>query len=83
MELSKFNFQVTKSIIIITVLCIIPSGLTTVLDVAFLICLPPTIHFISAGGFDGAVAHCNGTGSPTLASDGPDIETCVGATEII
>lgn len=61
----------------------IPSGLTTVLDVAFLICLPPTIHFISAGGFDGAVAHCNGTGSPTLASDGPDIETCVGATEII
>lgn len=47
---------------------------------AFRTCRPLTIHFISAGGFDGAVVHCSGTGSPTLASEGPDIDTCVGAT---
>lgn len=58
----------------------LPSGETTVLDVAFRTCRPLTIHFISAGGFDGAVVHCSGTGSPTLASEGPDIDTCVGAT---
>lgn len=58
----------------------IPSGDTTVLDVAFLACRPEIIHFISAGGLDGAVVHCNGTGSPTLASDGPEMETCNGAT---
>lgn len=53
----------------------LPSGETTVLDVAFRTCRPLTIHFISAGGFDGAVVHCSGTGSPTLASEGPDIDT--------
>lgn len=53
----------------------IPSGLTTVLDVVFLKCLPPTIHFISAGGFDGAVVQVNETTSPTLASDNPEIDT--------
>lgn len=61
---------------------IIPSGETTVLDVEFRICRELTVHLISAGGFDGAVVHVNGTESPTLASDGPDMETCAGATEI-
>lgn len=59
-----------------------PSELTTVLEDAFLISCPPTIHLISARGFDGAVLHCNGTISPTLASEGPEIVTCVGATKI-
>lgn len=36
---------------------ILPSGETDVLDVAFRTCRPLTIHFISAGGFDGAVVH--------------------------
>lgn len=58
----------------------VPSGETTVFDVAFRICRPLTIHFISAGGFDGAVVHCSGTMSPTLASVAPVIETWVGAT---
>lgn len=53
----------------------VPSGEATVFDVAFRICRPLTIHFISAGGFDGAVVHCNGTMSPTLASVAPVIET--------
>lgn len=59
---------------------ILPSGETDVLDVAFRTCRPLTIHFISAGGLDGAVVHWSGTESPTFASDGPDIDTCVGAT---
>lgn len=59
----------------------VPSGETTVLDVAFRICRPLTIHFISAGGFEGAVVHCSGTMSPTLASVAPVIETWVGATD--
>lgn len=58
----------------------IPSGETTVFEVAFRICFPATIHFISAGGFDGAVAHCSGTTSPTRASVAPVIVTWVGAT---
>lgn len=53
----------------------IPSGETTVFEVAFRICFPATIHFISAGGFDGAVAHCSGTTSPTRASVAPVIVT--------
>lgn len=57
-----------------------PSGLTVVRDVALRICRPPTIHLISAGGFDAAVVHVSGTISPTRASVDPDIETCVGAT---
>lgn len=57
-----------------------PSGETTVLEVAFLTCLPATIHFISAGGFELAVVHVRGTGSPTLASVGPDIVTWDGET---
>lgn len=60
----------------------LPSGETTVFDVEFRICRELTDHFISAGGFDGAVAHVSGTVSPIRASDGPDIETWVGATEI-
>lgn len=59
---------------------ILPSGETDVLDVALRTCRPLTIHFISAGGLEGAVVHWSGTRSPTLASDGPDIDTCVGAT---
>lgn len=60
----------------------IPSGETTVFEVAFRICFAATIHFISAGGFDGAVAHCSGTTSPTRASVAPVIVTWVGATVI-
>lgn len=58
----------------------IPSGETTVFEVAFRICFPATIHFISAGGFDGAVVHCSATTSPTRASVAPVIVTWVGAT---
>lgn len=58
-----------------------PSGETTILDVAFLTCLPATIHFISAAGLLFAVVQVNGTGSPTLASVGPDIVTCAGETK--
>lgn len=58
-----------------------PSGETTVLAVALRICLPETIHFISAGGLLLAVVHVNGTGSPTLASVGPEIVTCAGETK--
>jgi hypothetical protein len=57
-----------------------PSGETTVLEVAFLTCLPATIHLISAGGFEFAVVQVKGTGSPTLASVGPDMVTCAGET---
>lgn len=60
-----------------------PSGETTVLEVAFLTCLPVTIHLISAGGFEFAVVHVKGTGSPTLASVGPEMVTCEGETEKI
>lgn len=60
-----------------------PSGDTTVLEVAFLICLPATIHLISAGGLLFAVVHVSGTGSPTRASVGPNIVTCAGETKII
>lgn len=59
-----------------------PSGDTTALDVVFRICLPATIHFISAGGLLFAVVHVNGTGSPTLASVGPEIVTWAGETKI-
>lgn len=59
----------------------LPSGLTTVRDVALRIWRPPTVHLISAGGFDGAVVHVSGTTSPTRASLLPDMETCVGATK--
>lgn len=52
-----------------------PSGETIVLDVEFRYCLPATIHLISAGGFEFDVVHVNGTGSPTLASVGPEIVT--------
>lgn len=52
-----------------------PSGETTVLDVAFLTCLPPTIHLISAGGLELGVVQVKGTGSPTLASVGPEMVT--------
>lgn len=58
-----------------------PSGETTVLEVAFLTCLPATIHLISAGGLLLAVVHVKGTGSPTLASVGPEIVTCDGETD--
>lgn len=57
-----------------------PSGDTTVLEVALRTCLPATIHFISAGGLLFAVVHVSGTGSPTLASVGPEIVTCDGET---
>lgn len=40
-----------------------------------------TIHLISAGGLEFAVVQVRGTGSPTLASVGPDIVTCEGETE--
>lgn len=60
----------------------LPSELTAVYDVAFLICFPLTIHLISAGGLEGAVEHCSWTTSFTRASDGPDMVTCVGATVI-
>lgn len=49
---------------------------------ASLWCFPNTSHLISAAGFEGAVLHVRGTGSPTLASEGPEIVTCDGATEI-
>lgn len=52
-----------------------PSGETTVLEVALRTCRPATIHLISAGGLLFAVVHVNGTGSPTLASVGPEIVT--------
>lgn len=58
-----------------------PSGETTVREVAFLTCRPATIHLISAGGFELAVVQVRGTGSPTLASVGPDIVTWAGETE--
>lgn len=57
-----------------------PSGDTTVLEVAFLTCLPATIHLISAGGLEFAVVQVRGTGSPTRASVGPDMVTCAGET---
>lgn len=34
-----------------------------------------TIHLISAGGLEFAVEQVKGTGSPTRASVGPDIDT--------
>lgn len=58
-----------------------PSGDTIGLEVAFLTCLPATIHLISAGGLLLAVVHVRGTGSPTLASVGPEIVTWAGETE--
>jgi len=58
----------------------LPSGLTIVFEVALRTCRPPTIHLISAGGFDGAVVHVSGTISPTRASVGPITVTWVGAT---
>lgn len=58
-----------------------PSGDTTVLAVALRTCLPATIHFISAGGLLFAVVQVKGTGSPILASVGPEIVTCDGETE--
>lgn len=60
-----------------------PSGDTTVLEVAFLTCLPDTIHLISAGGLLLAVVHVIGTGSPTLASVGPEMDTWAGETNAI
>lgn len=68
--------------LLLHVLISIPSGEMTVFEVTFRICFPPTIHLISAGGFDGAVVHCSGTISPTRASEAPCIVTCVGATKI-
>lgn len=35
---------------------------------------------MSAAGFDGAVLQVRGTGSPTLASEGPEMVTWEGAT---
>lgn len=58
-----------------------PSGEATVLEVAFLICLPATIHFISAGGFEFAVVQVKVTRSPTLASVLPDMVTRAGETK--
>lgn len=57
-----------------------PSGDTIVLAVAFLTCLPATIHLISAGGLELEVVQVRGTGSPTLASVGPEIVTWAGGT---
>ena len=57
-----------------------PSGDITVLLLASLWCFPSTSHLISAAGFEGAVLQLSGTGSPTRASDGPDITTWDGAT---
>lgn len=58
----------------------LPSGLTIVLELALRICRPPSIHLISAMGFEGAVEQVKTTTSPTLASVGPEMVTCVGAT---
>lgn len=59
-----------------------PSGLTIVREVTFFSVLSPTIHQISARGFDGAVVHVIGTGSPTRASEGPETTTWAGETEM-
>lgn len=58
-----------------------PSGDTIVFEVAFLTCLPVTIHLISAGGFELPVLQVKGTTSPTLASVGPVIVTREGETK--
>lgn len=60
----------------------LPSGETTVFDVAFRTERPLTVHFTSAGGFDGSVTHCSGTVSPTRASVAPLMVTCAGATSV-
>lgn len=60
----------------------LPSGETTVFDVVFRTGRPLTVHFTSAGGFDGSVTHCNGTVSPTRASVAPLMVTCAGATSV-
>lgn len=57
-----------------------PSGLTIVLELALRIWRPPSIHFISAIGFEGAVEQVKPTTSPTLASVGPEMVTWLGAT---
>lgn len=59
----------------------LPSGLIIVFVAAFLICLPPIVHLISAAGFEGADVHVSWTCSPTRDSVGPAIVKCVGATE--
>lgn len=79
---SQHYIQYTYYNYIMSIWMNIPSGETTVLETASLICRPPIIHLISAGGLDGAVVHCNGTGSPTRASDGPEMVTWVGATAL-
>lgn len=57
-----------------------PSGAVKVRLVALRTCLVPTIHLISAGGFEFAVVHVNVTGSPTRDSVAPEIATWAGAT---
>lgn len=80
---TRFFLFGSTTAVILDVVIHPPSGDTTVLEVALRICLPATIHFISAGGLLFAVVHVNGTGSRTLASVGPEIVTCAGETEIL
>lgn len=58
----------------------LPSAETVVREVVFWMRRPFTIHLISAGGLEGAVAHCSGISSFSRASDGPVMATCDGAT---
>lgn len=58
-----------------------PSLLSSNLAVELRFWRPSIVHRTSAAGFDGAVIHENDTVSPALASDGPEIVTCVGGTK--
>lgn len=58
-----------------------PSLLGSCRDVELRFWRPSITQRISAAGLDAAVIHENDTVSPALASDGPEIVTCVGGTE--
>lgn len=78
---TKLRLLGSTTAVILDVVIHPPSGDTTVLDVALRTCRPATIHLISAGGLEFAVVQVSGTGSPTLASVGPDMVTWAGETK--